>query len=430
MISKASETPNKAYVWVWLPGETEPVVAGLLTRVGGQIVFNYGRSYLARPDAISLYTPELPLRAGALPLPAGLMMPSAIRDAAPDAWGRRVIINRLLGQAGKEADPGVIDELTYMMHSGSDRIGALDFQQSATTYVARDERAASLAQMQEAAELVQRGVTLPKALDAALFHGSSIGGARPKANITDGQTKYIAKFSAQADVYSVVKAEFVAMRLASLAGLNVAPVRLTQAAGKDVLLIERFDRQWTGERWTRRAMISGLTILSLDEMMARYASYQDFAEVIRLQFQEPRATLHELYKRLMFNILVGNTDDHARNHAAFWDGHALSLTPAYDICPQGRAGNEASQAMLIIEDDRMSRIMSAVDAAAQFQLSRQQALETARLQIEVIKTHYSDVCNEAGLSHVDRDLLWRRQILNPFAFENAPADLVALMLDN
>lgn len=430
MISRASETPNQAYVWVWLPGKTEPMVAGLLTRVGGQIVFNYGRSYLARPDAISLYAPELPLRSGTLPLPAGLMMPSAIRDAAPDAWGRRVIINRLLGQAGKEADPAVIDELTYMLQSGSDRIGALDFQQSATTYVPRDEQAASLAQMQEAAELVQRGVTLPETLNAALFHGSSIGGARPKANITDGQTKYIAKFSAQADVYSVVKAEFVGMRLASLAGLDVAPVRLTLAAGKDVLLIERFDRRWTEEGWTRRAMVSGLTILGLDEMMARYASYQDFAEIIRLQFQEPRATLHELYKRLMFNILVGNTDDHARNHAAFWDGHALSLTPAYDICPQGRAGNEATQAMLIIGDDRMSRIMSAVDAAAQFQLSRQQALEIARLQIEVIKTRYGDVCDEAGLSQVDRALLWRRQILNPFAFENAPADLLALMLDN
>ncbi|SDG87829.1 HipA-like N-terminal domain-containing protein [Pelagibacterium luteolum] len=133
--------------------------------------------------------------------------------------------------------------------------------------------------MQEAAELVQRGVKLPKALDAALFHGSSIGGARPKANITDGQTKYIAKFSAQADVYSVVKAKFVAMRLASHAGLNVASTQLIQASGKHSLLVERFDRQWVGEGWTRRAMASGLTLLGLDEMMTRYASYQDLAEL-------------------------------------------------------------------------------------------------------------------------------------------------------
>lgn len=124
--------------------------------------------YLDRPDAISLYAPELPLRAGVLPLPAGMMMPSAIRDAAPDAWGRRVIINRMLGRAGMQADPAEIDELTNMLQSGSDRIGPLDFQHSAKIYVPRDEPAASLAQMQEAADLVQTGVKLPKALDAAL----------------------------------------------------------------------------------------------------------------------------------------------------------------------------------------------------------------------------------------------------------------------
>src|SRR5882724_8600681 len=92
---------TEAYVWIWLPGETEPVVAGLLARAGNQLVFNYGRSYLARKEAIPIYEPELPLRAGALPLLAGLSMPSSIRDAAPDAWGRRVIINRLLGTRGK-----------------------------------------------------------------------------------------------------------------------------------------------------------------------------------------------------------------------------------------------------------------------------------------------------------------------------------------
>lgn len=419
--------PGQAYVWVWLPGRGAPVVAGLLKRSGEQLVFNYGQSYLARPDAIALYEPELPLRAGALPLAPGLVMPSAIRDAAPDAWGRRVIINRMLGKAGKDADPGDIDELTFMLASGSDRIGALDFQESAKVYVPRDESGATLQQMMEAADLVQKGVPLPPALDAALFHGSSIGGARPKANITDGDKKYIAKFSAQSDVYSVVKAEFVAMRLAAEAALRVAPVRMTSAAGKDVLLVERFDRQGTGAAWTRRAMVSALTLLGLDEMMARYASYADFAEVIRLRFEAPRATLHELFSRLMFNILTGNTDDHARNHAAFWDGRNLSLTPAYDICPQGRAGNEATQAMLISGDDRMSRIMSAVTAAAQFQLSADEALSIARSQIELIVARYGAVCTDAGMSDVDRALLWRRQFLNPFAFEGAPDALQALV---
>ena len=136
---------NEAFVWVWLPASTEPVVAGRLERNGAQLLFNYGRSYLARKDAISLYEPELPLQPGMLPLLAGLSMPSSLRDAAPDAWGRRVIINRQLGKKGNEIDPADLDELTYLLGSGSDRIGALDFQKSATKYVPRQAATASLA---------------------------------------------------------------------------------------------------------------------------------------------------------------------------------------------------------------------------------------------------------------------------------------------
>ena len=145
--------------------------------------------------------------------------------------------------------------------------------------------------------------------------------------IDDDERKLIAKFSASTDLYSVVNAEFIAMKLASACGLDVAPVFLIPAGGKDVLLIERFDRVKAANGWHRRAMVSALTILGLDEMMARYASYADLAEVIRHRFTDPKDTLRELFGRICFNILCGNTDDHARNHAAFWDGKMLSLTP-------------------------------------------------------------------------------------------------------
>jgi len=102
-----------------------------------------------------------------------------------------------------------------------------------------------------------------------------------------------------------------------------AETELTRAGGKDVLLVRRFDREKTAKGWTRKAMVSALTMLELDEMMGRYASYQDLAEIIRARFTAPKATLHELYGRLVFNVLCGNTDDHARNHAAFWDGRRL-----------------------------------------------------------------------------------------------------------
>lgn len=213
------------------------------------------------------------------------------------------------------------------------------------------------------------------------------------------------------------------MRLGELAGLEIAPAKLARALGKDVLLITRFDRTKVASGWHRHAMVSALTLLGLDEMMARYASYEDLATIIRHRFAEPRKTLRELFSRLSFNILCGNTDDHARNHAAFWDGHDLRLTPAYDFCPQARTGNEASQAMLITGQNRASRMAVCLDAASAFQLSTAEATSIVAHQIKVIRDQWESVCDEAALSVVDRRLIRRRQFLNPFAFEGAPVEI-------
>jgi serine/threonine-protein kinase HipA len=415
--------PTEAFVWTWLPGQTTPVVAGRLAKAtGGTYPFNYGRSYLARTDAISLNERELPLQTGALPLLPGLSMPGCIRDASPDAWGRRVIINRTMGLTGAAAAAVDLDELTYLLESGSDRIGALDFQTSATVHTPRAARAAPLAMLLQAAEKVEQGVPLTPELDAALRHGSSIGGARPKAMIEDGGRKFIAKFSASNDLYSVVKAEFIAMRLATECGLTVAPVRLERALNKDVLLIERFDRERTADGWRRKALLSALTLLELDELMARHASYADLADIIRQRFDNPRDTLRELFGRLVFNILCGNTDDHARNHAAFWDGASLSLTPAYDICPQSRTGTEANQAMNIFGTRHESQLRRCLEAAATFLLTPAEAETLIRGQVAVIRQRFDAVCDEAGLSQVDRALLRSRQFLNTYAFEGLPEE--------
>lgn len=414
-----SDRGREAFVWIWLPDTTTPVVAGRLESDNGIVRFNYGKSYLARqseqPPAIPIYDPELPLQDGTLLPPDGLTMAGSLRDAAPDAWGRRVILNKLLGRKGRSSDTEALDELTYLLESGSDRVGALDFQKSSTEYVPRAAHNAGLEELLESAERVEKGVPLTPELDQALFHGSSIGGARPKALVQDGDKKYVAKFASSTDLYSVVKAEYLAMRLAHLAGLDVAPVSLVKAANREVLLVERFDRQSKYEGWTRRAMVSALTILGLDDMMARYASYQTLAEIIRHRFVDPQKTLKELFSRLSFNVLCGNTDDHARNHAAFWDGSSLRLTPAYDICPQGRTGNEASQAMRICGENNLSQLKVCLDAAPSFLLSKPDALAIVTHLIDVIETQWDTVCDEAAISRVDRNLLWRRQFLNPFS---------------
>jgi serine/threonine-protein kinase HipA len=413
-----SKPVDSAYVWIWLPGQTAPLVAGVIVRQqDGRLQFNYGRSYLRRSDAIAIYDPELPLREGEIRLKDNRQLPNCIRDASPDAWGRRVIINRLTGLKRVDTAAVELDELTYLLESGSDRIGALDFQVSATNYVPRQRQGATLAELMQSAERVEKGMPLSPDLDLALQHATSLGGARPKALIEDGDKKYIAKFSAANDLYNVVKAEFIAMRLASRIGLSVAPVTLATALGKDVLMIERFDRRFSKNGWQRLGLVSALTILELDETEARYASYEDLATQIRHRFTNPKPTLEELFGRVVFNILCGNTDDHARNHAAFWTGETLTLTPAYDICPQSRTGDEASQAMLITGNQRFSQITVCLRAASQFLLTDVRAMEIVAAQLRIIREQWDSVCDEANLTEVDRSFLWHRQFLNPFALQ-------------
>ncbi len=197
---------EEAYVWIWLPRETQPVVAGRIARQNdARLIFNYGQSYLARKNAMAIYDPELPLQAGEIALRDQLQLPGCIRDASPDAWGQRVIVNRALGLKGQDADIADLDELNYLLESGSDRIGALDFQRSATNHVPRQLANATLEELMQSAERVEKGVPLSPDLDQALLHGTSLGGARPKALIETGMQKFIAKFSASNDLYNVLK---------------------------------------------------------------------------------------------------------------------------------------------------------------------------------------------------------------------------------
>lgn len=410
-----SDPPHEAFVWVWLPGAADPVVAGRLEVSGDLIDFVYGRSYLSRDEAIPLFEPELPLQPGRIPPPAGMAVAGCVSDAAPDAWGQRVVMNRVLGEAGRDADPADLSPLTYMLESGSDRTGNLDFQASAQVYAPREDGVADLEQLMDAATRVEEGVALPPALSQAVFAGSSIGGARPKANLRQGDRALIAKFSAADDRYPLVKGEFVAMSLAALAGLDVAATELTSVLGRDVLLVERFDRPGGSER---RGVVSALTLLGLDEMMARYASYVDLADLMLERFADAIGDLRELFARMTFNVLVGNTDDHARNHAAFWDGSRLSLTPAYDICPQPRSGGEASQAMALRRDGfRLSQVAPCVEAAGSFRLDEAEAREIIDRQIESIEDNWEAACERAELTPIEREYFWRRQFLNPYAFE-------------
>ncbi|MCU1362562.1 MAG: type toxin-antitoxin system HipA family toxin [Acidimicrobiaceae bacterium] len=410
----SSGAPKSVYVWIWLPGSTEPVPAGVIEQSGEIAFFNYGRSYLERENAIAIYLPELPLDLGRIRPFQGLAIAGCISDAGPDAWGRRVIRYRMLGTADLDSEIDDVTELTYLLESASDRIGAIDFQESPEEYVPRTSKA-TLAEMQEAAQRLEEGVPFSSELEMALLHGSSVGGARPKALLNNGARMLIAKFSSNTDSYPVVKAEGVAMELARRVGLNVANTEVVESMGKDVLLVERFDR--TSIPGQRLSVVSALTLLELDEMFARYATYFDLVPIIQGRFIDPLPTLRELFARIVFNICVGNTDDHARNHAAFWDGHLLSLTPAFDICPQQRSGGEAVQAMAIAPGFKFSQLAGCIDASERYFLTKSEARQIVDAQLEVIQSQWNDACDAARLTENDRIQLWGRQILNPYATE-------------
>lgn len=412
-MTTSSSTPTDAFVWVWLPGATEPVVAGRVEQVGADHRFLYGRSYLDNPDAISLYGPELPLREGWIEPPADLDMAGCLWDASPDSWGQRVIDVRLAGgRYGDAADLAAASKLTYLLESGSDRIGALDFQASATEYLPRSEDA-TLDEMHAVAVAFEQG-NLSEVLTDAFVHGTSVGGARPKVLLRDGTRHMIAKLSTSADPYPVVKAEAVAMALAKRVGIQVPHTQVIRSLGRDVLLVDRFDRTRQGGR---RMMVSALTMLGFGDFLgARYSSYTDVLDVLRKRGRDS-AVGRRLFERIVFNIAVGNNDDHARNHAAFWDGEELELTPAYDICPQLRSGTEARQAMDITRDGlRDSQFAVCVKAAPDYGLSHSEARAVIDEQVETIRDSWSDAADEAQLTTDDRLNLFGRQILNPYAF--------------
>jgi serine/threonine-protein kinase HipA len=410
-------TPQRAFVWVWLPGASEPVVCGRLDVVGDQLAFTYGRSYLARPGAISLFTPELPLRAGRTLPPPDRDTFGCIRDAAPDAWGQRVILSRLAGRLTRDSDTGSLPMLTYLLEAASNRIGALDCQVAADHYVPR-QGGATLADMLEAADRLQDGQAIPAELEPALLHGTSIGGARPKATLVDGGRELIAKFSSTTDPYPVVKAEAAAMELARRVGLNVPACELVSVLGRDVLLVERFDR--IPGAGTRRLMVSALTVLGLTEMTGRYASYPELADQLR-KWAPPgtvSGVLQELFSRVVFNVCVGNIDDHARNHAMFWDGKHLELTPAYDLKPAPRSGGQAAQAMAISRrGDRESRLSVCLDAASEYGINAETARDIIEGQVAIIEADWEQVAGAVGLSVAQSDMMRHgpgAQILNPF----------------
>jgi serine/threonine-protein kinase HipA len=406
-------------ILIWPHEEAAPVLAGRLSFEAFSLSFRYDRTYLGHPKAISIYGDDLKMHMRSLHTDdANVIFPS-LRDALPDRWGRRVIATGLRNDTGKAMLEDDIIEATVMLHTGPDRIGALDFRRPDRPISDDQSIAATLEELMALADLVEGGGDVPADLHHLIPHCASVGGARPKALFTDTSgRKYIAKFTAANDSYPVIQGEFIAMRLASLAGINAARVELATLSARHVLLVERFDRTALANGgWARKAMVSALTWTHENELSAHHISYAQLAESITDRFEHAAVAQEELFQRLVFNILVGNTDDHARNHAAFWDGATHELTPAYDIAPQRRTTREANQAMVLANGSRAAQLRIAAAAAPEFGISTRQFRQIVDRQVGAIIDNWTAVCDEAMLSRNERETFVGRQFFNDYAFE-------------
>lgn len=334
-----SEVPGECFVYITLPGQTAPVTAGrfVLTmdrRGTPEGRFVYGRSYLERPNAVALDPVELKLspRTYATAALGGVF--GALRDASPDYWGRRVI-QRHLGRA----QPG---ELEYLLYSPDDRAGALGFGLNPTPPVPKRSfnQTLDLGTVQAIADAIVADEALPaeaahEQIEKLMLIGTSMGGARPKAVVEDEAGLWIAKFNRPDDAWNSARVEHAMLILARACGLSTAESRVVEVAGRDVLLVKRFDRERTQAGYLRARRISALTLLRAEDTYQSRDkwSYVMLAEEVRRVCAEPAQNAGELFRRMCFNALISNIDDHPRNHALIAKEREWKLSPAYDLTP-------------------------------------------------------------------------------------------------
>lgn len=392
----------KLMTFAYLGEDWVPCGQLTMTEQGAELLassFAYGLHYLDRADALEVDPVSLALRGpqsvkGKLLLPVNnLLTFGGIRDAAPDSWGRRVIEAKLKVPANS------LSESQYLLHAGSERVGALDIRPN----IKDGPRGAAgsvhtLDFLMQAAERIEAGEDVPANLETIFIAGSALGGARPKASVRDETgSLWLAKFASKNDAFDVPAVECASLVLARETGLNVPPVVTRMIGDRRIMMIRRFDRFWLaretlptlatdlmllpadGLTERRMGFVSGLTLVGCDETESRTKSYADLAIAIR-KYSHPsviRADNEELFKRMVFNIFASNDDDHLRNHGFLWDPRlpGWRLSPLYDVLPRPSLATERYLHLGIGPKGRLATLDNALAGHAMFSLSLLRACE-------------------------------------------------------
>jgi len=400
-------------VFIELGGETVP--AGQLSMVEdgrfSQCEFAYGRRYLQRPDAVAIDPVQLPLGPNLIEAPENFPLFNGVRDAAPDAWGRKLIDRESLRVQGRQATEA---EFLLVSQSGN-RVGALRFGPTPLTPgpvlpLQIDDELAHLGDLeafQEVVDQLERSGPVPARLSDFLAPGTDLGGARPKGTVTIDGLPHLVKFGLERDRYNNAAVEAGCLDLCEMGGLPAAERRVIRIGDRDALVLGRFDREEGDQGVHRRHLLSSMTLLGAHESDRGFSGYADLYDGMR-RHGVGGDHGEAIFRRMVMNVLCGNTDDHYRN-TAFLLGERgrYELSPVYDVTPTlqlsmsrnlffhlGKAGS-----------GREATLENAVAAGPSLGVRPEQAVRIVNDLSEMVGARWRDVMRDRGASAHDLDII-------------------------
>lgn len=375
--------------------------------------FSYGRRYLERPDAVAIDPVQLPLVDKELITEAEFTLFNGIRDAAPDAWGRKLIESYVLRNFGRQA---LEAEFLLASQRGS-RVGALQFGKTPASpspvldlsFPDASSNLGNLESFQKMVDLYTRGEDLPENLMDHIIPGSDLGGARPKGTIEIDGFPWLAKFGLERDRINMAGAEAACLDLCEMSGLEVCERDIIDVSGRKTLLVKRFDRSIDEQgRMNRKHMISGLTLLGQHEMDRGNSGYADLYDAIRREAKDKRGLGEDTFKRMLMNVLCGNTDDHYRNHAYLYDFEkGYRPSPVYDVTPSLQLSTTRKTFLHLGKagSGREATLENAIAAGPSLGLSLEKSLSIADECSQMVAANWRKVMKGRGVSDKHIDLL-------------------------